>query len=75
MFDIPLQHLWPTRITRSPRRLLRQILTITAMEPGKLIRNFHNRCKRARAVVYFDLKPPTDEKTAGTRIFPALAHR
>lgn len=29
-------------------------------EPDKLIRNFTNLCKRSR-VVYFDLKPPTDE--------------
>jgi hypothetical protein len=30
-------------------------------EPEKLIRNFTNLCKRSR-IVYFDLKPPTDDE-------------
>jgi hypothetical protein len=30
-------------------------------EPDRLIRNFSNLCRRSR-IVYFDLKPPTDEE-------------
>jgi hypothetical protein len=35
----------------------------------KLIRNFTNLCKRSR-VVYFDLKPPTDEDNRGHVFLP-----
>ena len=38
-------------------------------EPEKLIRNFNNLCKRSR-IVYFDLKPPTDEENREHVFFP-----
>lgn len=38
-------------------------------EPEKLIRNFNNLCKRSR-IVYFDLKPPTDEESSEQVFFP-----
>ena len=46
---------------RSPRQLCTAQIQRYRQEPEKLIRNFTNLCKRSR-LVYFDLKPPTDEE-------------
>lgn len=43
-----------------PREAVYRQIRLYRKEPDKLIRNFTNLCKRSR-VVYFDLKPPTDE--------------
>lgn len=43
-----------------PNEAVYRQIRLYRKEPDKLIRNFTNLCKRSR-VVYFDLKPPTDE--------------
>ncbi len=43
-----------------PKEAVYRQIRLYRKEPDKLIRNFTNICKRSR-VVYFDLKPPTDE--------------
>ncbi len=68
LFDIPLRTFGRPHYAIPKAAVYRQILRYR-MEPGKLIRNFHNLCKRARTV-YFDLKPPTDEENRAHVFFP-----
>ncbi len=60
VLDVPLHDFGRAHYAIPKAAVYRQIQRYRK-EPDKLIRNFTNLCKRSR-VVYFDLKPPTDEE-------------
>ena len=67
-FSIPLRTFGQPHYAVPTAAVYRQIQRYRK-EPEKLIRNFNNLCKRSR-IVYFDLKPPTDDENRDHVFFP-----